>query len=127
MNPGETHGHFSWCELQTTDVKEAKKFYKKLLGWTLEDCPVEGDLTYTVIKMGDRAIGGICHIPDEQADTSVPFWKTYVTVKNVNATAKKVETLGGTILVQPTDIPGSGRFCVFRDPQGAVLHVITYE
>lgn len=35
--------------------------------------------------------------------------------------------LGGTVLVPPTDIPAVGRFCVIRDPQGAVIQAITYK
>jgi predicted enzyme related to lactoylglutathione lyase len=28
----KTHGDFSWCELMTTDVEAAKKYYTDLLG-----------------------------------------------------------------------------------------------
>lgn len=49
-----------------------------------------------------------------------------MTVDNVDASAKKVQELGGRIMVPPTDIPEVGRFCVFHDPQGAVLALITY-
>ena len=55
-----------------------------------------------------------------------PHWAAYVTVEDVDATAKKAEQAGATIIVPPTDIPNVGRFCTFQDPQGAVLSVITY-
>ena len=45
---------------------------------------------------------------------------------DVDATAKKVEELGGKILRPPTDIPGVGRFCALQDPQGAAICAITY-
>jgi predicted enzyme related to lactoylglutathione lyase len=119
-----TQGAFSWCELITKDVEAAKRFYTSLFGWTTEDFPVEG-MTYTVVKAGDRPVGGIMNIPPD-CKTGTPVWGTYVTVGDVDATAGNAAALGGKILVQPRDIPGVGRFCVIEDPQGAVISAITY-
>ncbi len=47
-----------------------------------------------------------------------PCWGIYVTVKNVDENADKVESLGGKLLRPPMDIAGVGRFCVIEDPQG---------
>ena len=41
-------GAFSWCELMTTDVEAAKRFYTELLGWT-EEVP---GMSYTIVKTG---------------------------------------------------------------------------
>ena len=38
---------------------------------------------------------------------------------DVDATANKIQTLGGSVCVPPTDIPQTGRFAVVGDPQGA--------
>lgn len=118
-------GAFSWCELMTTDVAAAKAFYTQLLGWTIEDMPMQ-DMTYTVLKVGDEAVGGMMPMPP-QAQGAPPHWGTYVTVADVDATAALAEALGGKLIVPPTDIPGVGRFSVLQDPQGAVLSVITYS
>lgn len=56
-----------------------------------------------------------------------PSWGACVTVDDVDATARQVETLGGKLLHPPTDIPSVGRFCVLQDPQGATLCAITYR
>jgi len=53
-------------------------------------------------------------------------WTSYVTVDNVDETAKLAESLGGKICVPPTDIPEVGRFAVLADPQGAVIAAITH-
>jgi hypothetical protein len=55
------------------------------------------------------------------------MWGAYVTVADVDATAKTAEKLGGKLLMPPTDIPKVGRFCVIQDPQGAVINAITYK
>lgn len=122
--PFKQHGAFSWCELMTTDVEAAKAFYTKLFGWDTEDMKMPG-MTYTVVKAGGSGIGGIMAIPPE-AKGMPPAWGTYVTVDDVDATAKTAGQLGAKLLVPPRDIPDVGRFCVIQDPQGAVINIITY-
>lgn len=109
----------------TTDVAAAKAFYGKLFGWETEDMPMPG-MTYIVVKNGGREIGGIMAIPQEERGMP-PAWGTYVTVDDVDATAKAAVELGAKLLVPPTDIPDVGRFCVIRDPQGATINAITYR
>jgi hypothetical protein len=53
----DTHGDFSWCELLTRNVDGSKKFYKELLGWTMEDV-LTGDGSYTILRANGRPIGG---------------------------------------------------------------------
>lgn len=119
------HGAFSWCELITSDVAGAKVFYENLFGWQMEDLPMDG-MTYTMIKAGGREVGGMMTVPPD-GPKMPPVWGSYVTVDDVDAVAGKVADLGGTILVEPRDIPGVGRFCVLQDPQGAFISAITYQ
>ena len=125
----QRHGAFSWCELMTTDVDAAKRFYTELLGWTTEEVAMSGmmaGMTYTVVQAGGTAIGGIMPMPPQAAGVP-PHWGSYVTVQDVDATARHAEALGAKICVPPTDIPNVGRFCTFQDPQGAVISAITYR
>lgn len=119
------HGAFSWCELMTTDVDAAKAFYSQLFGWETEEMPMPG-MTYTVVKAGGKEVGGMMLLPKE-ADRMPPMWNTYVTVNDIDSTARTAEQLGGKILMSPMDIPNVGRFCVVQDPQGAVIYAITYN
>jgi predicted enzyme related to lactoylglutathione lyase len=118
------HGAFSWFELMTTDVEAAKKFYTALFGWETEDMPMEG-MNYTVIKAGGKPVAGMMTMPPE-VQGMPPMWDIYITVDDVDATAKKVEELGGKVLRPPADIPKVGRFCVLSDPTGAHICAITY-
>jgi len=118
------HGAFSWSELMTTDIEAAKVFYAKLFGWTLEDMPMEG-MTYSVIKAGNKEVGGMMATPPE-AEGSPPMWGTYVTVDDVDRIARSALEMGAAVVVEPRDIPAVGRFCVIRDPQGASISAITY-
>jgi len=117
-------GAFSWSELMTTDVEGARKFYSNLFGWKTEEMPM-ANMKYTIVKVGEEGVGGMMPIPP-QAQGSPPNWGVYVTVDDVDATAKKAKVLGGKVLVPPTDIPNVGRFAVLQDPQGAVISAITY-
>jgi hypothetical protein len=65
-------------------------------------------------------------MPPQVPAEAPTHWGLYVTVDDVDATARKAQELGARILVPPTDTPDS-RFCVFEDPQGAVLSVIHYS
>ncbi len=118
-------GAFSWCELMTTDVEAARAFYSRVFGWETEDMSMPG-MVYTVVKVGGKGIGGIMDMPKDCPPGMRPTWGAYVTVDDVDATAKTASQLGGKVLVPPSDIPTVGRFCVIQDPQGAVINAITY-
>ena len=117
-------GEFCWNELMTNDVKGAKAFYAELLGWHMQDVNITG-ADYTLLKLGDKEIGGIMAIP-EQAASMPPTWGAYVNVMDVDALLVRVEKLGGKICVPPMDIPDVGRFAVIQDPQGAMLSLISH-
>jgi len=125
-NRFKTHGDFSWTELMTTDVDGAKSFYKEILGWVMEEMPMEGG-AYTVLKASGEEVGGIMAMPTGVPPGTPPYWAAYVTVDDVDAIAAKVAEHGGRVLVPPQDIPNVGRFCTFQDPQGAVLSMISYS
>jgi predicted enzyme related to lactoylglutathione lyase len=82
-------------------------------------------MPYTIVSAGGEQVAGMMAMAP-QAKGTPPFWGVYVSVDDVDATAKKAQQLGGAILVPPTDIPTVGRFAVLKDPQGAMLSVITY-
>lgn len=119
------HGAFSWNELMTSDIEGAKVFYQALFDWSLDEMTA-GDMDYTIAKSGETEVAGMMAMPLEVKGMP-PMWGAYVTVDEVDVSARKVIELGGKILMEPTDIPGIGRFCTLQDPQGAVLSMMTYE
>ncbi len=124
INPMKQHGAFSWNELMTTDIKGAKSFYKAMFNWQLNE--VEGDMPYTMAKVEGQDVAGLMPIPPEAAGMPA-MWGGYITVDDVEASAKQAVELGGKILLEARDIPNVGRFCVISDPQGATLSLITYS
>jgi predicted enzyme related to lactoylglutathione lyase len=69
-------------------------------------------------------VAGIFRLKDDMRAQGVPpNWMPYVEADNVDGMAARSMTLGGQVIVSPTDIPGTGRFAVLQDPQGAVFGV----
>jgi predicted enzyme related to lactoylglutathione lyase len=125
MDAYKTHGAFSWSELMTPDPKAALTFYGQLFGWQHEDMDM-GTGPYHVIKVGDSSIGGVMGMPPDAAAGMPPMWGCYVTVDDIDATARRCVELGGQVMLAPTDIPTVGRMAMLKDPQGALISAITY-
>jgi len=121
------HGAFSLQELITTDLTSAKEFYGELLGWTFTETKTIYGNSYLVIHSEGVFVGGMMLKEGNVPDDVVPCWDPYITVDDVEASTKRVEQLGGEVVLPPTDIPKVGRFCVIRDPQGISLNLISYE
>jgi predicted enzyme related to lactoylglutathione lyase len=49
----------------------------------------------------------------------------YIASDNIDDDLKRVAQLGGIVLKQKTEIPGTGWFGVFQDPTGNVLALYT--
>ena len=111
---GPWTGRFVWHDLMTTDAATAQAFYGSLFDWQIQGVPMQG-FTYRMITVGPGPIGGIV----EEKNIPMSHWMPYLAVADVDAAAAKVGKLGGSVCVPPTDIPGTGRFAVVGDPQGA--------
>jgi len=117
-------GSFCWLELGTTDPKAAKAFYSNLFGWTSEDLPMGPEMTYTMLRLNAKDVGGMYQLMKDQLDAHVPpHWMLYVKVENADASAAKAVKLGAQQVVAPADIPNVGRFAVFQDPTGAAVSI----
>lgn len=117
---GPWPGRFVWHDLMTTDAAAAQRFYCSLFDWRIEEVPAQG-FTYRMIVAGPGPIGGIV----EEKNLPASHWMPYAAVANVDAAAAKVQQLGGSTCVAPSDVPNVGRFAVVRDPQGAYFSLYT--
>lgn len=118
------HGKPCWFELSTTPgaLAEAEAFYGKVLGWSVADSGMPG-FAYHLASHGGDMVAGMMENPGECADAP-PHWTVYLDVDDADAAAEKTVLLGGKVLRPPADIPGTGRFAVLADPQGAVFAVM---
>ena len=115
-------GALCWTELMTTDTGDAARFYTGLFGWTAEPMPM-GPTAYTRFKRGDKSAGGMMAIPPEMGPMP-PHWLGYFAVVDCDESVAQAIMLGGKVAVPPTVIPGTGRFSVLHDPQGATFAIV---
>lgn len=115
-------GKFVWFECVTSDLEKAKAFYGEVLGWKVQPFAMGKD-SYDMILAGETPIGGF-----SRADKKEPaHWTSYLSVANVDATAKQIVAAGGTIVTKALDVPTIGRMAEVADPQGARFWIMRGE
>ena len=116
------HGMFCWTDLSTPDPDGVRPFYESLFGWSSEETPGAGGQPYTVFSLGDDRVAGMMSRPPEHMDSaSPPVWSSYVAVDDVDGVTARARELGGSVELEPVEVPGAGRMSVLRDPTGGVL------
>ncbi len=125
MEAVDVRGRFVWHQLMTRDVPAAKKFYSNLIGWKAQSWPP--DPTYTVCHSDQGPVAGIMPIPADIPAEVPPHWLGYVGTRDVDGTAVAAVRAGGSILKEPADLSGAGRYAVLKDPQGAVFAILDPE
>ena len=116
-------GSWCWNELGTNDTDAAGKFYSGLFGWGLDTMDMGGGMIYTMLRNGEKHIGGMYKIGPEMGPMP-PNWMIYFSVADCDQSAEKAGSLGGKVIVPPSDIPNVGRFSLVQDPQGAFFGII---
>ena len=115
-------GAFCWVELATTDQNAAIDFYSKIFGWSANNMPMGPDDFYTIFRLDGRdAAAGATLRPEHLAAKVPPHWNLYIAVENVDASAARVEPLGGKLLAPVFDVFDAGRMAVVQDPTGAAF------
>ncbi|MGV1048436.1 MAG: VOC family protein [Solirubrobacterales bacterium] len=104
-----------WFEVAARDRESMNGFYSGLFDWELSE--MQGGMPYTAVDTGGRGIrGGIGQAPDGDGGHAT----FYVEVDDVEAGLAKAESLGGSRVIGPIDIP-SGKIGLFADPEGHVV------
>ena len=116
------YGAFVWRELLSRDPAKAARFYGELFGWKTESMAMPDGQTYTVLKTGDKSVGGIFKMSD--AMKGVPsHWIPYVSVEDVDAASKRATDRGGKVVIGPMDIPNVGRMAAVMDPMNGSFYL----
>ena len=111
---------FVHIELNTDDVRAAKKFYKKLFDWQWSESKMPAG-TYHMIKAGRGGPGG--GIQKKPMPEAPAAWLPYVEVADVKKCVAKARKLGATVVVDYMDIGPMGSIGILVDPTGAALGV----
>ena len=112
-------GKVGWIDISVDDATGLRDFYATVTGWQPESAPM-GDYDDFIMNTphGASATAGICHA--RAGNANMPGqWLIYITVEDVDASARACKEQGGKLIVEPKSM-GGARFCVIEDPAGAV-------
>ena len=112
---------FSWRELATTDREAATAFYVALFGWEKQNANDMGGPVGVYQEFGRPGLplGGIYTKPPDMPFP--PSWLLYAKVTDLQASLAAVKAGGGTVLMEPMEIPGGDSIAQCLDPQGAAF------
>lgn len=112
-------GSFVWFDLLVDNAEAVRSFYAELFGWTLE--ATDGSGKYLSIVHEGQVIGGLA-VADE-ADTADhrAVWLSSVSVADVDGVTAAAVASGGSLILEPRELPNRGRYSVIADPQGAAV------
>jgi predicted enzyme related to lactoylglutathione lyase len=117
MSPTPRPGEISWTDLTVEQAEEMRDFYQAVVGWTPEALSM-GTYSDFVMNANGTGTAGICHARGSNADLP-PVWLIYITVDDLDHSLDECERLGGSLVVAPRSY-GGGRYCVIKDPAGAI-------
>lgn len=121
MSERETypHGVPSWVEVLVPDPRAALDFYGAVFGWEFDGpgkMPGEPSSEYFVARLRGRDVAGIGLLPDGAPE---PAWTTHIRATSADETTEATAHAGGTVVVEPFDVPPVGRMAVLDDTAGA--------
>lgn len=113
-------------EIPADNVEKLRKFYSGVFGWKIEKMPGPTEYwsieTVPVDKKGVAVRPGVNGgMMKKQNPAHKPV--NYIAVESVDEYAKKIEALGGKILVPKMEVPGMGWWTLALDPEGNQLGI----
>lgn len=123
--PFMAKGTVGWNELHCGNLDEAWAFYSGLFGWQrgfAHDMGPEWGLYQT---FGETPEGpGMGGMMKKMASAPAPYWIYYFSIGDIAAAAQRVRDNGGTVLMEPHEVPGGTWIAPCMDPQGAMFALI---
>jgi hypothetical protein len=120
MQPTGAPGHPVWFELNSTNPVVATSFYAQLFTASTEEMADPGGYHAVVIDGEQRF--GVWGMPGLLPDENESRWFVYLSVRDVDAAAVRVQSIGGAVH-QIADSP-HGRWAYVSDPQGAEFYLL---
>jgi predicted enzyme related to lactoylglutathione lyase len=113
-------------ETLTPDLDAALRFYEGVFGWSFAGPgPMPGDPpgAYFVARVDGDDVAGVGSLPARAGEAGGIGWSTHVAVASADDAAARAVDAGGTLLLEPFDVPPAGRLAVIADPAGAAFCV----
>ncbi len=113
-------GSIGWADLTVENATQLRDFYSEVVGWSATGVEMGGYSDFCMNEpQTDNSVVGICHARGLNAGLP-PVWLIYITVADLDLSMAKCVELGGEVISGPRTSGSQGRYCVVRDPAGAV-------
>lgn len=97
-------------DIRAHDPELLRDFYGRLFNWEIGDGPI----MQIPAGIGGPEPGPAGHLqPSDRPGVTL-----YIQVRNLRASLAKAAELGGTILIDPFDVPGGPTLAGIADPEG---------
>ena len=125
MSPKEIRpGSIVWTDLTVEKAPAIAEFYEAVAGWKSEEVAVADYVDFNmVLPATGKAVAGICHAKGQNANLP-PQWLIYIVVNDLDASMSECWAKGGRVILGPKEIGPGERYCVVRDPAGAIAALI---
>lgn len=110
-------GSITWQDLTVGDAEAVRDFYQAVVGWKPESVAM-GAYSDFVMNADGGGVAGICHARGANAELP-PVWLIYITVEDLDHSLEECQRRGGALVSAPRSY-GGGRYCVIKDPAGAI-------
>ncbi|BAU87617.1 hydroxylase [Streptomyces laurentii] len=111
-----------WADAMYRDVEGAKTFYGDVLGWTFGESSSEYGNYTQAYKNGKAVAAVVPPMPGQQGEPK-SAWCLYFASPDAAATAAKIKSAGGTVLMEPMQVGDFGTMCLATDPAGVAFGV----
>jgi predicted enzyme related to lactoylglutathione lyase len=120
-------GAIGWVDLTVADAGKVRDFYQEVVGWKSTPFDMGGYEDYVMLSPeSGEAVSGVCHAQGDNAGLPAQ-WLMYITVADVEDSAHLVVANGGEILRPVQEAGDTGKFCVIKDPAGAVCALFEWK
>ncbi|MFE1249432.1 VOC family protein [Streptomyces sp. NPDC058735] len=112
-----------WADAMFSDLDGAKSFYGDVLGWTFGESSSQYG-NYTQAYADGKAVAAVVPpMPGQDGEEAPSQWCLYLAAQDASATAERIRSNGGQVLMEPMRVGDFGSMCLARDPGGVVFGV----
>lgn len=115
-------GALIWNECNTRDVAASAAFLDAVFGIDVK--PFPGTDSYKMLTVNGSVVGGVQDMAANFPAEASPHWLAWIAVDDPDESVDRAVKAGSTVLMPPTDMPGTGRLACIADPWGAPLGVM---
>ncbi len=102
-------------EIVGADAKALQDFYREAFTW--EVIPAGPSYAMVHPQAGTGINGGVGAAPEGGGSRVT----VYIEVDSLEASLVKIESLGGSTVLGPLDVPGGPSIALFSDPEGHII------